>query len=666
MKKDRVILLFFIATFLNHPLVFSQVQSDSTSTYEMSLEELMNMPITVASSEALSPRESPGIVSLITAGDIAKMGARDLIDVLRTVPGFEFGVDVSGVTGIGIRGNWAHEGKVLILLDGHEMNETAYGTSQVGNHFPVDQIQRIEIIRGPGSALYGGYAELGVINIISKKAADIGGVGVATSYGQMQSDFGRSNATVMVGKEIGDLAFDAKLTTSKALRSNKTYTDFYGGTYEMADNSEMKNLHLNGGLSYKNLSVRLLYEDYELQQRDLYDEAMIEPVQMHFKTQSIDVKYGINISDKVKLTPRINYKKQNPWLANSDAALRNEEAGFYNYFDNDLTKLTGNLTLNVDFSPSAHLISGVEYYEDKGKLNGATYEFNNSNTIDFSNLSVFSQALFKTKVANITVGARYNNHEQFGSSFVPRVGVTKVVNNFHAKLLLSQAFRAPSIQNIDPNPEIKPEQTSVIEIEAGYKLNDKMLVTANLFRTRIDDPIVYFYDVDTDVEGYDNFDKTGTHGFEIEYKYQGKGVSVNVNYSYYNSAGENDIDSYTVPGKDNVLLGFAQNKFNMMGSIHLSDNFTVNPSVTFLGKRYGYTMVDENKDSVLEEFDPVVFVNLYLNYNNRFTKNLNLGVGVNNLTNNDYAYIQPYNSGHAPLPARSAEYGIKLSYKLGF
>src|ERR1700752_2273742 len=115
----------------------SMVRKDTVDYYEMSLEQLLklkahgvpselekliNTLISVASKKPLNVRESPSIVSLITAEEIKASGARDLIDVLRLVPGVDFGVDVLGVVGIGMRGNWAHEGKTLVLLDGQEMN----------------------------------------------------------------------------------------------------------------------------------------------------------------------------------------------------------------------------------------------------------------------------------------------------------------------------------------------------------------------------------------------------------------------------------------------------------------------------------------------------------------------------------------------------------------
>ena len=134
MKAFKLILFFLLFIMMlgvraqNSPPDTLYHASDTLDLYNMTLEQLMqlkasgvpsemekiiNQLIGVASKKALTSRDSPSIVSLITKDEIARSGARDLIDVLRLVPGFDFGVDVQGVVGLGIRGNWAYEGKVL-------------------------------------------------------------------------------------------------------------------------------------------------------------------------------------------------------------------------------------------------------------------------------------------------------------------------------------------------------------------------------------------------------------------------------------------------------------------------------------------------------------------------------------------------------------------------
>ena len=87
----------------------------------ISIDDLLNAELTVASKSAMTPREAPAIVSYITADEIRKSGARDLVDVLNLVPGFSFGYDVDGAIGISALGNWGHEGKILLFWDGQEM-----------------------------------------------------------------------------------------------------------------------------------------------------------------------------------------------------------------------------------------------------------------------------------------------------------------------------------------------------------------------------------------------------------------------------------------------------------------------------------------------------------------------------------------------------------------
>ena len=138
---------------------------------ELSLEDLLNAGMTTSTkSKPMSMRDSPNVMTVVTREEIQRSGARELADVLRLVPGFQLGGDLYSSVYAGFRGIWGSEGKFLVLLDGHEMFELLYYATELGNRIPVDQIERIEIIRGPGSVVYGGSAELAVVNIITRSA----------------------------------------------------------------------------------------------------------------------------------------------------------------------------------------------------------------------------------------------------------------------------------------------------------------------------------------------------------------------------------------------------------------------------------------------------------------------------------------------------------------
>ncbi|MFH1049868.1 MAG: TonB-dependent receptor plug domain-containing protein, partial [bacterium] len=159
----------------------------------------MKLEIAVTGQNKATITESPGIVTLITEDEIRESGARDLLDILRMVPGLDFGAELDNVIGFGVRGNNATEGKVLVLIDGQQMNETNYGSFPFGQHILPDNIKRIEIIRGPGSAIYGGMAELAVINIITRKGTDINGINISAEVAASESMMSRGSFQMATG-----------------------------------------------------------------------------------------------------------------------------------------------------------------------------------------------------------------------------------------------------------------------------------------------------------------------------------------------------------------------------------------------------------------------------------------------------------------------------------
>src|SRR5688572_21797866 len=238
----------------------------SAFTEESALQKVLNQNLTVSSSKALTTRETPGIISLVTAEEIQNSGARDLTDILRLLPGFDIAQDLQFVMGIGLRGNWANEGKVLVMMDGQPFNELLYQTVAVGNRFPVDAIERIEIIRGPGSAIYGGSAEYGVINIITKAAESLNGVAVYGTGGFHKDAIGRTNAGVMLAKRSDNVSWDLSFFKGKGIVSdNKAYQDFYleADPQDLSKTTAADPMNLNLGFRYKGFALRTMYDVYE-------------------------------------------------------------------------------------------------------------------------------------------------------------------------------------------------------------------------------------------------------------------------------------------------------------------------------------------------------------------------------------------------------------------
>ncbi|MBL7919320.1 MAG: TonB-dependent receptor plug domain-containing protein [Bacteroidia bacterium] len=651
------------------------IKKDSVDFYEMSLEQLLklkahgvptelekliNSLISVASKKPLNTRESPSIISLITQDEIASSGARDLIDVLRLIPGFDFGVDVEGVVGVGIRGNWAHEGKVLMLIDGQEMNEILFATNQFGNRYPVEQIKRIEIIRGPGSAIYGGFAEYGVINIITKQGADINGVNVSGTYGQGSEDYLRRNVSLSLGQKIKEVEYSISGSVGQGQRSNGIYTDFQDSSYNMTGNSQNNPAFFNAGIKYKGLSFRAIGDFFQTTMRDGYGNVIPGgAVKDNFCGIFSELKYIIKVNDKLTITPRINYKSQTPWQ--SEAYTGKEE------YNRTATRTLGNITTSYNLNRYINFVLGSEYFRDEAKDKvDSSYFSNNKQKVSYHNYAFFAQGLIKTRIVNFILGARYDKHNEYGYAFVPRVGLTKKYGKFHFKALYSSAFRAPSIENINysTNDGIKPELTQVIEVEMGYQLTRKSFFNINVYDITTNNPIVYYTD-STSTDYYINSGHSGTQGIEAEYTVKQKWGHVAINYAYYSAGNKEKIPDYEVSDNSSALMAFANNRVNLNSSFNLAKGLSLSPTVSFYGARYGYSSVDSTGTSVAELFAPTTLLNIYLRYNTPL-KGLTVGLGVYDILDEQFKFLQPYNGYHAPLPGPGREIIFRLQYTLNY
>jgi len=641
--------------------VRAQVSTEQPDFYTLSLEELMSIPVSVASKTELTIRESPAILSVISGEEIRNLGARDIMDILNLVPGFGFGMDVQGIVGIGSRGNWAHEGKILVLLDGQEMNEILYSTVAFGQHFDVAQIDKIEIIRGPGSSIYGGYAELGVINIVSKSGGKLKGVEVTGNYGFLSDTFARRNISIGVGNKTDNIEYSASAHIGEGTRSNKDYTDVFGTTTNLGKLSGINPAMVNAALKIKDFSARVLWDNYSLETADQYEDIIVAPLdEIDFGAVYGELKYDWKTNDKITITPRVNYKTGHPWRSNKDSP--------YLYYSVRASRFSPSLSLNWNASSMLNLVAGVDSYFDRGEHNGEDENyFVTSNEVTYSNVGLFAQAHIKNKTLPLFIGARFDNHSQFGAAFSPRIGVTKMFEKWHFKLLYSRAFRAPAIENINTNKDIKPEKTGVAELELGFELTSNMLLTANVFDIQITDPIVYFVDPGPPpTEEYVNFEKAGSRGFELDYRYKSVGNSIGLNFSYYTSKDINEVTLYAVPIKDEVTLAWPSAKVNAYGSFRFLKTLTFSPSITYLAKRYGFTQYDTNNELILEEFNPAIYFNFFVNHNDLFTRGLSLGAGVYDILDEGQLFIQPYANRHSPLPGIGREILVRLSYNLSF
>jgi len=157
-------------------------------------------------------------------------------------------------------------------------------------------------------------------------------------------------------------------------------------------------------------------------------------------------------------------------------------------------------------------------------------------------------------------------------------------------------------------------------------------------------------------ETYRNYVRTGTAGFGLGLKYKAGAARADLGYLFQNTTC-NMVDVYAVPGHGSAMLGFPRHKLTLSSSLPLGTGLSLNPSAAYVSKRYGY-----GAGGALKAFGERTVANLALQLRDRPLDRLTLSLGVRDLFNSNYSYIQPYTGGHAPLPAPARELFLKAVY----
>jgi outer membrane cobalamin receptor len=627
------------------------------------LDEQLKAETTVASSAPRSIRETPGVVTLVSRDEILAVGARNLFDVLQLVPGFQVGGEIGNTTGLGFRGLWGAEGKVLVLVDGIPMNDLLYGGAQA-DAIPVEQVASLEVVRGPGSALYGGFAELAVVNITTRSAAELAGGALSASYGQMGGGFGRRTGTVGYGWTGETSSATAQITAGQEQRSDRSYQDATGAGFSMAGDSAVDPLTVNVGGSWRGLRLRALYADWRNQTGDGYGNVIPAPLEQHWRTLGLDARYEQPLAPGLTLAPRLSYLRTTPWQQLAQAG--------YGLYDKTAERFTGRLALAWRPSPSLEWVMGGEAYYEHAFLNepqtASLNDFGGHSWVELRNVAAFGELGWDTPVGNLLAGARLERHDRFGSSFVPRLAVTKLLAPFHLKLLYSEAFRAPAIENLASNPAIVPERTRVLEAELGWQASENLYAAVNGFDGAVDHAIVYTSDVTgqagTDI--YQNYARTGSAGIETDLRWQSRRLSASASYAFYSAAGLNRVDLYQVPGRADLLLGFAAHKVSGRATLRLPRRVDLTATASWLSERYGFVAVDASGSPVAGRIAPRLDLGLFAAWRDAFVPGVELGVGVHDLLDQGAVYVVPYRASgeiHPPLPGPSREVIFRLAYQ---
>lgn len=674
----KTTLVFMLILFISILNIHGQsIPADSIDIYEMTIEQLqqtkahgvssemeklINSVIEGSSKKAFSYRESPNTISLITAEDIEKSGARNMTDLLRTVSGIEINTDVQGVLGVGMRGLWAQEAKILFIVNGMEINEPLFGAVPVNSGFNLNDIKRIEIIRGPGSVIYGGRASYGVVNIITKDYEQ-DCVSVNTTQGITDNGYASNTIGFMAADKAGDTKINFSSQYEKTIASDRNYMESGGNTVSLKNYSQQESFNTNLTIQKNQLSIKYIFSNYKISSPVPFGLIINKNFYTEFLFNNLQVKNTYKLTKSSNLVGSFAILQTTPWKNKAYEFL-----DITSYHTNSISPRL-NITHNQTISKKINISTGGEYLVDDARHIARDTEFNFANNhVDVTNIALFSELCIKWRLVNLIAGLRYDHQNFAGDALAPRIAFTGKYNKWNYKLIGSRAFKSPTIENINlsNNQSINPEFTYYSEFEMGYNFTKSSYFSFNLFDIETQNPIVYFIDIEAEGQPdfYFNYGASASQGFELEYAYKRENINLKINYSYYTAQNNANDKSIFPPIKNESFVGFANHKIAFNGNLKLKNNLFLGATAQYFSPRYAATGVDFNGNSTYTKINESLLINSNLLYKNLLIGGLDLSLNCSNITSETHYYIQPYKGDLSPSPNLSREYRIKIVYSL--
>lgn len=598
MRSYRILFLISSLFIFPPPIVAEslvEIKKTVSELADLSLEELLNIEVITATKTSENAQNAPATLYVITDEQIKKLGLRDLKDVLSIVPGVDTSDNHFFLQG-GQRGFMGPFSQSLVMINGREMNNLIAGETFIANQFRLHNVKQIEIIAGPGSALYGANAVGGIINLITKTPSEINGAELQLSYGSFNSKIN----SLIFGTDQKDFKISGSLAYYNSDEEN--FADFLSNT-QLASPAAANNSyrHLPDKYGYDNQSIALPASFY-IEKNGFYAGLEYYKNVSGRGTASIQWDYNESQDYRELLMKYVGYKHdfanklhltvehrdywerfwgnhtestgalENPQTGatlTENATLADVEAyrGFYsNKRGRGSRKQFSMLEGVYRFSPQYNLVAGADYTVTDiisaqwSRTQGKHPELTAANELpEFKNYqwSVYSQAQsrFFNDTLNLTLGARWVKHGRYGHKVLPRYGVVYQPSKTSTfKALFGKSFREPTVFELSSNLNIKPMEMDTYELGWHQYLGEHFKNEIVLFSNRAKNRIV-----SDDVIAVANGGKFYSQGIENVLNFKYKTFNGFLNYTYMDQVEteENGVSSpvYDIPRhKANLTL----------------------------------------------------------------------------------------------------------------
>jgi len=691
-------------------LTATSLQAQKDSVYQvailkrLSMEELMNIEVVTASKSGQPIHEAPSTMRVITAEQIQERGYEELDDAIRDIVGVD-AVHASGGFPVirAFRGMYGDENRrMLFMIDGVVENNLIGSAEMGGPVYSLHNVERIEIIWGPGSALYGANAYSGVINIITKKGGDINGVNYQRGYGSFNTSFEKA---MFGAKKSGfDIAFSGAVFNTDGPNYKNRDPNFSNAYVNKAFS-----FNANVAFSSRNVKTTFGYRAFKTPMG--FGTFLNSPTNL----LGLPPQGNGNTGNFGILSASIGGERPSVWIPNNSTAfIQNEiavspkfsifsrvqyrETGlsdasyFYITFDGKLVnknkrthysnRVAADISSVYNFSKNQKLSVGVLYSQDNLELGyRAVVPDTRVDTIEhipvtnlratfrgrvFSiqhNLGTYIQYVLNSTFlnkTNFTIGGRYDDNSVYGTTINPRIGiVNQPVEKITIKLLYGSAFRAPTnfeLYNSSPiripNLDLKPEKIKTFELNFIYTLSKFCVLQTNLFSNDLKDIIVVDVPIENNKVQNQNSGTAVVNGLETTLDILPSGsFSGFINFTYQKGRQNNGFESFDIPN-------IAKYKGNAGLAVHFDDLFSISLISNWVGKR---SVAQTNP---LEKVKGYFITNFVISTKPLFENRVRASVNIRNLFNHEY--LDPgIRSANGNLEATALEQpGINALFKI--